>query len=117
MSNSPGEVELRSFYRKHFGPRMQSAGLAIQFHYNQIPGIHFKVEPSEPDYRRYIELGLNEGMALRFPHFPETGSIWILEIQEDPVDSCAIAFYKVARLVIDQAHSLSESKQWILPSN
>jgi hypothetical protein len=48
--------------------------------------------------------GIEEGMAARFPGFPDTGSIWITEISEHEVDSCARAFYLVGRLVVDRAY-------------
>jgi hypothetical protein len=103
----PGEVELVSYFSRHLGPRFEAAGLRVQFHYNQQPGIHFKVEPSE-EYREAILKGLREGMALRFPDFPSTASIWITEILEDEVASSQRAFYKAARLVVDQANSLCD---------
>jgi hypothetical protein len=31
---TPGECELFGSYRMHLGPRMEAAGLGIQFHYN-----------------------------------------------------------------------------------
>jgi hypothetical protein len=104
---APGQIELVSYFRKHLGPRFDSAGLRVQFHYNQEPGIHFKVKTSE-EYRDAIMKGLLEGMALRFPDFPGTGSIWITEIMEDKVSSSWRAFYLAARLVIEQAYSLVE---------
>jgi hypothetical protein len=65
----PGEVELITHFSRHLGPRFEAAGVRVQFHYNQIPGIHFKTEPSE-EYREAIVRGLSEGMALHFPEFP-----------------------------------------------
>jgi len=105
-STTPGELEVYSFYRQHFGPRFEAAGLNVQFHYNQKPGIHFKV-PTRQEYRSAILKGIEEGVTARFPHFPKTGSVWITGILEDPVDSSARAFYKVGRLVIDQAYLLT----------
>ena len=106
MSSNPGETEISAFFRTHFGSRCEAAGLTIQFHYNQAPGVHFKVEPSCEGYRCSIEKGINDGMALRFPDFPISGSVYILRIEEDPVDSCDRAFYLAARAVIDIAYSL-----------
>ena len=105
--NTPGELEVYSSFSIHLGPRFQAAGLRVQFHYNQIPGIHFKVQPRE-EYRQAIIKGIEDGMTARFPDFPSTGSIWITEICEHPVDSSEMAFYKVGRLVIDQAYSLKQ---------
>jgi hypothetical protein len=107
-STTPGEIEVYSLYRKHLGPRMEAAGLRVQFHYNQKPGIHFKIQPREEEYRNAILKGIEEGMAARFPNFPSTGSIWITEISEHEVDSCELAFYRAGRLVIDQAYSLAK---------
>src|SRR6266478_3226740 len=39
---TPGEIELYSHFRQHLGPRYEVAGLRVQFHYNQTPGIHFQ---------------------------------------------------------------------------
>jgi hypothetical protein len=108
LSTTPGEIEVYSYYRQHLGPKMESAGLRVQFHYNQKPGIHFKVEPRE-EFRSAILKGIQEGMAARFPDFPTTGSIWITEISESEVDSSARAFYRAGRLVIDQAYALKQS--------
>jgi hypothetical protein len=102
-----GEIEVGCFYRRHLGPRMEAAGLRVQFHYNQKPGGHFKVQPRE-EYRSAILRGIKEGMAARFPDFPETGSIWIAAILEDEVDSCERAFYKAGRLVIEQTYALEQ---------
>jgi len=108
MPTLPGEVEVYCSYKQHRGPRMEAAGLRVQFHYNQKPGIHFKVEPRE-EYRRAIVRGIEEGMAARFPDFPCSGTIWITEISEHEADSSERAFYRVGRLVIDQAYSLSQA--------
>jgi hypothetical protein len=86
---------------------MESAGLRVQFHYNQKPGVHFKVQP-RGDYRSAILRGIEEGMASRFPNFPTNGSIWITEILDDEVDLCERAFYKAGRLVIEQAYVLNQ---------
>jgi hypothetical protein len=106
--NAPGEIELCSNYSVHLGPRFEAAGLRIQFHYNQTPGIHFKVEPPQ-EYKDAILKGIQDGMALRFPDFPKTGSVWITAIILHPVDSCERAFYRASRMVIDQAYSFVEN--------
>ena len=108
MRLSPGEVEICSWYSLHLGPRFEGAGLRVQFHYNQKPGIHFKVDPAEVSYRGYIEKGLQEGLEARFPDLIKTAAVWVTEIQDDRVNSSAQAFYRVARLVIDQAYSLAQ---------
>lgn len=87
---------------------MEAAGLRVQFHYNQKPGIHFKVQPLE-EYRSAILTGIKDGMAARFPDFPLFGSIWVTEITVDAVDSCEKAFYRAGRSVIDQAFSLAQA--------
>ena len=89
----------------HLGPRFEAAGLKVQFHYNQTPGIHFKVE-SPVEYRDSILRGLRDGLALGFPKFPSTGSVWITEILAHDVDSSQRAFYRAAPMVIDQALGL-----------
>ena len=86
---------------------MESAGLRVQFHYNQLPGIHFKAQPHE-EYRNAILKGIEEGMAARFPDFPKTGSVWISEIIDNQIDSCELAFYRAGLLVIEQAYSLQQ---------
>jgi hypothetical protein len=105
--NHPGEVEHAAFFNQHVGPRFQSAGLRVQFHYNQTPGIHFKVEPSA-EYADAILRGLRHGLDRHFPSFPSTGSIWIKEIMIDEVSSSQAAFYRAALLVIHQARALVE---------
>src|ERR1044072_6574582 len=87
MPRTPGEIELYSYFSQHFGPRYEPAGLRIQCHYNQTPGLHFKVPVSE-EYRSEILRGIQEALTLRFPDFPTTGSIWITEVTEHEVDSC-----------------------------
>jgi len=68
---TPGEIELYSHFSQHLGPRYEAAGLRVQFHYNQTPGIHFCV-PVPEQYRASIMRGIQEGMVLRFPNFPAT---------------------------------------------
>ena len=80
----------------------------MQFHYNQPPGVHFKVEPPQ-EYRSAILRGIEEGMTARFPHFPSSGSIWITEVTVHDADSSQRAFYRTGRLVIDQAFALTET--------
>jgi hypothetical protein len=118
MSNAiqlPGEVEVYVQFRKHFGPRYLGAGLGIQFHYNQTPGIHFKVDVDQ-QYREAILNGIKDGMAALFPDFPTSGSIWIVKVLEHPVDSAQIAFYAAARAAIEQAYSVSGNLRWKAPS-
>src|SRR5688572_2136276 len=95
MSRTPGEIEMYSYFSQHLGGRFEAAGLRVQFHYNQTPGIHFKVQVSD-EYRNEILRGIQNGMALRFPGFPTGGSIWITEVTEHEVDSCQRAFYRAA---------------------
>ena len=83
---------------------MVSAGLRIQFHYNQPPGVHFKVEPPD-EYRAAIVRGIKDGLALRFPDFCASASVWVTGITADPVESSSAAFYQVARMAVDLAHS------------
>jgi len=107
---SPGEIEVYGYFRQHLGPRMQAAGLRIVFNYNQPPGIHFKARTPE-GYRDFIVSGLRDGLAFRFPDFPESGGIWITEVVEHPVDSSQRAFYLAARMAIDQAYSIAETRR------
>lgn len=101
----PGEVEHSSFYSAHLGPRFESAGLRVQFHSNQEPGFHFKAQVSE-EHKAAILRGLQDGLALHFPDFPATASVWITEVAEHEIHSSSAAFYNVARLVIEQAAGL-----------
>jgi hypothetical protein len=103
---SPGEIELYANFSRHLGPRFEAAGLRIQFHYNQTPGIHFRVQVSD-EYRAAILRGIQDGMAERFPPFPSSGSVWITEVTEHEVDSSQQAFYRVARSIIEQAYALA----------
>jgi hypothetical protein len=103
MPNLPGEVEIEAYFRAH-QVRMVSAGLRIQFHHNQPPGIHFKVEPPR-EYRAAIVRGIQDGLALRFPDLPDGASVWVTGITADPVESSSATFYQVARMVVDLAHS------------
>ena len=100
---TPGEIDVTARFSRHLGPRYEGAGLRIQFHYNQVPGIHFRV-PVPDEYRGAIERGLADAMARRFPDFPDTGSIWILEVHEDDVASSSRAFYLAAFAAIEQAY-------------
>jgi hypothetical protein len=109
MSNpiAPGPVEAYGHFSQHLGPRYMAAGLRIKFEYNQIPGTHFKVAVSE-EYRESIVNGIKESMSIRFPDFPETGSIWMTEVTEHPIDSSLRAFYLAARCVIELAYTLTQ---------
>ena len=93
-------MEILAGYNIHCGPRCEGAGLKLQLHGNQPPGIHFKVEPSEDGYRRGIEKGLHEGLELH-PSL-KAEAIWVIEIQEHPVDSSEHAFCRAARLAVEQ---------------
>jgi len=104
---SPGEDEVHGRFRKPLGSRFMAAGLRLQFHYNQVPGIRFKVAMRK-EYREATLKGIQDGMNARFPSFPRTGSICITEVVEDPVASSETAFSLAARCVIDQAYSLSQ---------
>ncbi len=106
--SSPGEIELYASFNQHLGPRFEAAGLRVQFHYNQTPGIHFRV-PVSDEYRDSILRGIQDGMASRFPQFPASGSIWITEVTEHEVDSSQRAFYRVGRAIIEQVHALVTS--------
>lgn len=103
----PGEVEHYAFFNTHLGPRFQSAGLRVQFHYNQVPGIHFIVEPPE-EYAAAILKGLSDGLARYFPNFPDTGSVWVKEVTVHDVSSSQAAFYRAGLLVMSQALALVE---------
>ncbi len=104
---TPGEIVVCGTYTQHLGPRFSAAGLTIEFHYNQEPGIHFKTDlPSE--YRGAILKGLRDAMTLRFPQFPESASIWITRVEVHEVHSSSMAFYRAARMVVEQAFSLTQ---------
>jgi hypothetical protein len=106
----PGDLEIDSRYSQHLGPRFEAAGIKIQFHLNQAPGIYFKVDvPSE--YEAFIVNGIKDGLSDRFPDFPPSASIWITGISEHPVDSSQRAFYRAGRLAIEQAFSLCNLKE------
>jgi hypothetical protein len=79
----------------------------VQFHYNQAPGIHFRVEPPA-EYADSILMGLQHGLDRYFPSLPPTASIWINEIIVDEINSSRAAFYRAGLLVIHQALVLAE---------
>lgn len=105
--NHPGEVEHYAFFSAHLGPRFQAAGLRVQFHYNQGPGIHFIVQPPE-EYADAIMQGLSHGLARYFPNFPDSGSVWVKEVTVHDVHSSQTAFYRAGLLVMSQAFALVE---------
>lgn len=105
--NHPGEVEHYAFFSAHLGARFQSAGLRVQFHYNQAPGIHFIVQPPE-EYAEAIMRGLRDGLTRYFPNFPHSGSVWIKEVTVHDVDSSQAAFYRAGLLVMSQALTLGD---------
>ena len=95
-------LEVYGSFRQNPGPRFMSAGLRLQFRYDQpTPGIHFEAAVSK-EYKGSIIQGVKDGMSARFPDFPETGSVWIAEATEHPVDSSQWVFYLAARGVIEQ---------------
>src|SRR5262249_51996456 len=95
-----------SRFRRHLGPRYSDAGLRIEFHSNQTPGIHFKTAVNAT-YRESILKGLQDGLALRFPDLSDSTAIWIVQVDEHPVDSSSHAFYQAARMTIDQVYLLT----------
>ena len=97
---------MSSSFSKHLGPRFMGAGLRLQFHYMGDPGIHFKTNVSA-EYREAILRGISDAMKERFPRFAPTGSLWITEVMEHPIDSSQAAFYLAARSVIEQAYVLT----------
>jgi hypothetical protein len=105
--NHPGEVEHYAFFNAHLGARFQSAGLRVQFHYNQKPGIHFIVQPPD-EYADAIMKGLRHGLARYFPNFPDSGSVWVMEVTAHDVASSEAAFYRAGLLVMRQALALIE---------
>jgi hypothetical protein len=109
LPNAPGELEVFGMFSRHLGPRFSGAGVGIQFHYNQQPGIHFKVEPPS-EYREAIATGLRDAMLACFPEFPSSGSIWVTRVEAHPVDSSWNAFYQAAWMVVEQALSLAQPR-------
>lgn len=105
--NHPGEVEHYAFFNTHLGARFQSAGLRVQFHYNQEPGIHFIV-PAPEEYANAIMNGLRQGLTRYFPNFPDSGSVWITEVTVNDISSSQAAFYRAALLIMHQAFALVE---------
>ena len=105
--NHPGEVELYASFMKHFGPTFRHAGLRVQFHYNQEPGIHFRAEPPL-EFAEAILRGVQHGLDRYFPEFPANGSVWITEVSVHEVYSSSAAFYQAGLLVIRQALTLIE---------
>lgn len=79
----------------------------MQFHDDQTPGIHFKVEPPA-EYADAILSGLQHGLDRYFPSFPSTASVWVNEVIVDEINSSRAAFYRAALLVIHQALALVE---------
>ena len=102
---SPTDLELVASFRRHLGPRFEAAGLRVQFHSNQTPGIHVRVPVSE-EYRASIVRGLQDGMASCFPHGAASACIWVTEVTDHEVDSSQDAFYRLARSIIEQARAL-----------
>ncbi len=103
-------LEVYGSFRQNLGPRFMSAGLRLQFRYDQpTPGVHFKAVVSE-EYKGSIINGIQDGMSVRFPDFHKTGSVWITEAAEHPVDSSRWAFYLAARSVVEQAYALTQLK-------
>jgi len=104
-------LEVYGSFSQNLGPRFMSAGLRLQFRYDQpAPGVHFKSTVSE-EYKGSIIEGIKDGMSARFPDFPETGSVWITEATEHPTDSSPWAFYLAARCVVEQAYALTQLYQ------
>jgi len=108
LHKTPGEVDVYGTFRKHLGPRFSEAGLGIQFHSNQQPGIRFKVDVAS-EYREAIQKGLQDAMLLRFPDYSESISIWVTRVEAHEVNSSWMAFYQAARMVADQAYSLAQA--------
>jgi len=109
---TPREAEVYIQFRQHVGPNFIAAGLRLQFHYNQIPGIHFKAA-GNGEFREPLLKGIKDGMSIRFPNFPETGSIWITEVSPDPVHSSRWAFYLAGRCAVEQAFALTQLRNEI----
>jgi hypothetical protein len=108
---TPGEVEIYGHFSKHAHPCFIGGGLSLQFHYNQVPGIHFKVAVRGEEYRNAIVRGIKEGMSIRFPDFPASGSIWITKVTMDAEVSMPSVFYILARCVIEQAYAFTQLEE------
>jgi len=105
---APGEVELYAYFSIHLGLGSRPLGCAFSFTTIRRQVYILRCRPPK-QYRGAILKGIEDGMALRFPKFPDTGSIWIIEVTAHDVDSSQRAFYRAGRLVIDQAYSLTET--------
>jgi hypothetical protein len=105
-----GQVEVYDYYSMHLGPRYESAGIGLQWDGDQTAGVHFRVEPPE-EYRGAILRGVEHGMAARFPDFPSSRSICITRAVAHEVDSSQRAFYRAARMVIDQLFTLTQTNE------
>jgi hypothetical protein len=95
-------------FHRIVGPRAEEAGVRISFHHDDASGVNFKIICGE--YKDAITKGIQDGMASRFPDFLKTGSVWITEITEHPINSSNSAFYLAARSVIEQAYIISQVK-------
>lgn len=105
---TPGELEVFASYRRHLGPRYEAAGVRLQFHYNQVPGIHLRAEvPVE--YRDAIVDGIETAMSRRYPGLLSRASVWVVEIVDDEVDSSPVAFRRAAEAAIEQAYFLAST--------
>jgi len=105
----PNEIEAFAQYRRHLGPRMEAAGVGLQFHGNQGVGIAFKASPKEAVVRAAIQKGIEDGILARYGAPLSDRAIWVTRVEEDPVDSSPMAFYFAARGAVDLAHSIVNS--------
>lgn len=97
---SPVEIELYLSFSQHLGPRYEAAGLRVQFHYNQMPGVHFRV-PVADEYWEAILRGIQDGMAARFPRHLDYRGL----VARDAFSQRA--FYRAARSIVEQAYMLA----------
>src|SRR5436190_1923875 len=94
---TPNEIETFAQFRRHLGPRMEAAGVGIQFHVNQGVGIVFKASVKEVEVRAAIQKEIEDGIVARYGAPLVDRAIWVTRIEDDPVDSSAMAFYFAAR--------------------
>lgn len=60
------------------------------------------------EYAETILTGLRLGLSRYFPHFPESGSVWVKEVTAHDVDSSQAVFYRAGLQVMRQALALVE---------
>jgi hypothetical protein len=100
---APSQIEIYGSFRRHLGPRFESAGIGLVFLSDENFGVDCIAECSDPLVVPAIRRGIEERVSELFSNLRHRFRVEVVKIDYHNVDSSARAFYLAARAAIDQA--------------